>query len=157
LIYQFLINLITQIFLNKRDFDADDLFVNREPSAGEPDRLARHHKATILKRIASNKWFRARGDVDKLQLEDHTLWAGYTAMEQTSTAAEKQGYATLYKGKLYSSIKSEEFDNPPPEKMVLNSGCNKNVKLAFRIQAPLRAMWSSVGRSEEPRSFTLVM
>jgi hypothetical protein len=137
LVYRFLINLITQIFLNKKDFDADHLFANWDPSTGEAEtleRLARQHKATILECIASNKWFRARGDVDKLRLEDHTLWAGYTAMEQTSTAAEKQGYATSYKGKLYSSIKSEEFDNPPPKRMVLSSGCKK--KRQTSVQNP---------------------
>jgi hypothetical protein len=74
-------------------------------------------------------------------------------VEQASSAAEKQGYANSYKGKLYSSIKREEFDSPPPERMVFKSGCNNNVKMAFRIQAPPRAMWSSVGRSGEPQRF----
>jgi hypothetical protein len=74
-------------------------------------------------------------------------------VEQASIAAKKRGYATSYKGKLYSSIKREEFDSPPPERMVFNSGCNDDVKLAFRIQAPPRAMWSSVGRSEELQRF----
>lgn len=122
-------------------------------SADRLESLACRHKETILKCIKSKQWIRIKGDGKELCLENHTLWAGYTAVEQASSAAEKQGYATSYEGKLYSSIKREEFDSPPPKRMVFNSGCNDNVKLAFRIQAPPRAMWSSVGRSEEPQRF----
>jgi hypothetical protein len=122
-------------------------------SADRLESLACRHKETILECIKSKQWIRIKGDGKELCLENHTLWAGYTAVEQASSAAEKQGYATSYEGKLYSSIKREEFDSPPPKRMVFNSGCKDNVKLAFRIQAPPRAMWSSVGRSEEPQRF----